>query len=71
MAARCCRSLPALLMALLLLLLLLVHRAGSSTQLLHAPRLPFEVEWRVPVGCDFSGFFTEVRASAVTCRVWP
>eukprot|EP01050_Picozoa_sp_SAG11_P014631 SAG11_NODE_1822_length_4207_cov_1.736125_8_plen_70_part_00 len=21
-----------------------------------------EVEWRVPVGCDFSGFFTEVVA---------
>ena len=27
-----------------------------------AGSLGHEVEWRIPVGCDFSGFFTEVVA---------
>ena len=28
-------------------------------------RPPYEVEWRVPVGCGFSGFFTEVALGFV------
>merc|ERR1740130_2213012 len=26
----------------------------------HSARLPFEVEWRVSVGCGWAGFFVEV-----------
>ena len=29
------------------------------------PPFPLEVEWRVPVGCDFSGFFVEVALGFV------
>ena len=49
-------------LALLLLIVILLPSpwpalAGTGGRAVHA-----DVEWRVPVGCDFSGFFTEVVA---------
>ena len=48
--------------------------ASSASQRPWAGLVPFEVEWRVPVGCGWSGFFVEVALGFVPplldlCRV--
>ena len=45
-------------MAIQLLLALLA--AASLANELQAPFTARAVEWRIPIGCDFSGFFVEV-----------
>lgn len=58
---------------LLMIWLILVANAlrlGVSSRSLpqampRADRYPFDVEWRIPVGCDFSGFFVEVALGYV------
>ena len=42
----------------------LAHHASSTSADALGP-LPFEVEWHVPVGCGFSGFFVEVALGFV------
>ena len=54
------RRIPVLLGLLVLAALTVGRRPDRRWRDVLSKPLPFEVEWRVPVGCDFSGFFVEV-----------
>ena len=62
MASRSRWALVALLVVTFALLLVISRAYGGATP---PPRAPLDVEWRVPVGCGFSGFFTEVALGFV------
>ena len=47
-------------MAIQLLLALLAAASLANDGELQAPFTARAVEWRIPIGCDFSGFFVEV-----------
>ena len=62
MALRSRRWALALVLVTFALLLAISRAYGGATP---PPHAPLDVEWRVPVGCGFSGFFTEVALGFV------